>query len=228
MMRICVAVELGIAKAIKKPNPENTSDNDKELFGTEAQLYELFNMQSENIEPYGMGVKSIPDIEEDDLTRIKEIYLPIFTIASSGQELCNQQNLEISKLLLQLLEEHKREIKDYTLKSYLEDFSTSVDADNEMQGNLYMAIRNLHMLTNIERGLVLQKLPLFVVGADHLIGSLGLINLLRHKGYTITRVGPHKNSNPINYAYDLYKRSYNKVKDEILHGNRGLLARLDI
>lgn len=147
---------------------------DCEAKSIEVELMKIANSQNEEI----LGLETI----EESTNALDEIPLEI----------------QIADLMAAVKDNFKKDKKDYQLmgKYYHQENLTRLynmcnDPSISMMGPDYTKIlldnRNNNWMPNVIKSMN-EKPSFFGVGAAHLLGENGLINLLRQKGYTVTPV----------------------------------------
>lgn len=187
------------------------------LESMDQQLQELFNTQASSLEPhyrYYIDDNNEP-LDEAEKEILRNKLIPFiqegFFINMPSEEL--EQKLDSVKEYVGCcsLEQMLR------LYSSSMDYSFAFNEDLEVtNGNLSKSCRNIFMVREIEKTIRSYKRPLYAIGAAHLFGSLGVINLLERRGYTICKV-TKEGSQPLCHQYKLYIQTYKRIKEDILH-----------
>ncbi len=184
----------------------------------DLELQELFCSEELALEPYGLGALGVSEIDDGVIHKLKKCILPFFNKYEHFENFSVKERSEFQTLVLQLISESKRGKQSY--HGDINDFTTAVDLDSEIKnGELNIAIRTLLQFNTIETTIKRYNKPLYAAGDDHSKGSLGLISMLRLKGYTISKITPD-GPKPINYLYNIYCQSYAAIRRNILGGSK--------
>ncbi len=185
----------------------------------DCELEEMFGSSVLALEP---KVKWVGDVSNDLLSQenieiLQKKLIPFLQSYKKYYELTQTKQTELLESVADLVFLHTPE---QSSKYYSEscDFRFAIEIDALIANDMFgCSIRNMIMFNNIEASLGKYKKPLYAIGAGHIFGGLGLINLMSSKGYTVSKVTP-QGLEPIQYQYNQYIRSYNAIKREILGG----------
>lgn len=134
--------------------------------------------------------------ETEITTLAKEKQLPIYSLEKVSEQLATLENSYPADFMfdqLMLFESYKTDFNASIAAYKKEDLPTAVDLimkDIYMDENattMMQVNRNKNWVDKIPEMIKIRS-NLFAVGAAHLVGEFGIVNLLRQKGYTITPV----------------------------------------
>lgn len=134
--------------------------------------------------------------ETEITTLAKEKQLPIYSLEKVSEQLATLENSYPADFMfdqLMLFESYKTDFNASIAAYKKEDLPTAVDL---IMKDIYMDENATTMMQVNRNKNWVEKIPemikirsnLFAVGAAHLVGEFGIVNLLRQKGYTITPV----------------------------------------
>jgi len=134
--------------------------------------------------------------ETEITTLAKEKQLPIYSLEKVSEQLATLENSYPADFMfdqLMLFESYKTDFNASIAAYKKEDLTTAV---NLIMKDIYMDENATTMMQINRNKNWVEKIPemiktrsnLFAVGAAHLVGEFGIVNLLRQKGYTITPV----------------------------------------
>lgn len=190
-------------------------------------LFELFDPQVSALEPYGIGSDEVmQDGEIAELfPAIKTIFIPLYELlfAAKKRTLSVNEKAALNDYKIKfrnLVEVNEDSDKDsYSADYYIHAYAESYEQDQELnQQQTFMATRNMHMLRRILDGFArfADKEVIFAPGADHFLGSFGLLHLLEKQGFTICKIEQNSELKPIKLCYQEYRKSYEHLKRSIL------------
>ena len=123
----------------------------------------------------------------------KKIFLPLETVDFQLSSFENMGETDFSKMNLSAAFITKNDFVELYLKGNIYDLDEFMRASLALYPNAYKSIivdRNISMADVIDSSLQNKTNNLFIaVGAGHLAGEYGLINLLREKGFSIRKLG---------------------------------------
>lgn len=181
----------------------------------DAELMDLFGENTMSLEPDYSSVR-VEEFDDEMIEKLKEKLLPFYEGHKNFAILTAPEREAFFKLRAELISKVHEEKSSYEI-NFMKDFSHKTDLDNELEnGDFKMVSSNLVMFNTIDKSIANHRKPLYVMGADHLIGSLGLLNILRLKGYRISKVTPENSAQPIQYLYNQYLASYQRIRQDIL------------
>ena len=158
---------LSANKGIDEYFLKNAKKEGKEVLEVESSEYQLNLMLSFPYELYDFQISYGIDNEEDTIKELNEIY----ELWLEGNE------EEIIKLITKELEYDGEQYEYENLEEMLDDY------DNKL---VYQ--RNIEMADKAEEYFNDKKDVFYVVGTAHIIGEDAIVDLLRERGYTVTRI----------------------------------------